>query len=788
MRKQLLMKTFLVAVCLLVGSSVWAKTSVWSENFESTTIDALKAAWTGNDGGSWGSTYSPNLELQTNKCNNSTTWFNTYSPTLKRQSTAYYFFASAYTGSAYQFDAKLNLNLGSNGGESRFYIMNGAKAGTNADPSNYLFYIGVNSSGYIYISNGTDSEASTIGGLNSGANSIAATLQSKTYKSTGWFNASCIIDFEQNKVTVTLNSTTTLTVSLKSGTEQISGFAVRNGDKYYGVVAMDDMTLYSLVPPAFTLSENSKTVSVGNSETVNVNDITGSISVLSSNTAVATASYDAGVVTINGIADGVTTITVTGTNDGVTLDKTIDVTVGSVATTTVTINYLCGGSSIAEAATIEDVTIGSILTLSDISYSETLYGTGCRYVNPSFSVDFPYTVVEDGVINISYTQQNSVSTLNIYGSVAGNNYLLHTYALDGKYVGDAVDVTYPEYYFLEGTVYSTALKQFSSSAYYSGTYSLTGTDPVLTYNSVESNVVYFSEAENIVGGTSDTSGNAYIRCSDSKGAYFESATDVVTLPAGRYTIHSQVWGGHNTDDSKNVDFTFNDGTSDFYVHRTTGALNPKSQEFTLTSPATITVIGGSSGKVLDLVYIVKTGEVATIPTSGYGTIASAYALDCANLPDGLKAYQVTELTKETVTLEEVTEAVAAGTGLILKGTASETYAIPVAATGADISATNKLQAAVTATAVEANETYILQGGQFHKVTAASTIPAGKAYLRYADLSMARELTLTFGDATAIKAIDNSQLTIDNYYNLKGQRVAAPQKGLYIQNGKKVIVK
>ena len=137
----------------------------------------------------------------------------------------------------------------------------------------------------------------------------------------------------------------------------------------------------------------------------------------------------------------------------------------------------------------------------------------------------------------------------------------------------------------------------------------------MTYNSVESNVVYFSEAENIVGGTENASGNANIRCSDAKGAYFESATNVVTLPAGRYTIHSQVWGG-SVDDSKNVDFIFNDGTSDFYVHRTTGSLSPKSQEFTLTEAATITVNGGASGKVLDLVYIVKTGEVATISTYG----------------------------------------------------------------------------------------------------------------------------------------------------------------------------
>jgi len=42
----------------------------------------------------------------------------------------------------------------------------------------------------------------------------------------------------------------------------------------------------------------------------------------------------------------------------------------------------------------------------------------------------------------------------------------------------------------------------------------------------------------------------------------------------------------------------------------------------------------------------------------------------------------------------------------------------------------------------------------------------------------------------IKAIDNGQLTIGNspVYNLNGQRVENPGKGIYIQNGRKVLVK
>ena len=46
------------------------------------------------------------------------------------------------------------------------------------------------------------------------------------------------------------------------------------------------------------------------------------------------------------------------------------------------------------------------------------------------------------------------------------------------------------------------------------------------------------------------------------------------------------------------------------------------------------------------------------------------------------------------------------------------------------------------------------------------------------------------DETGIRAIDNGQRTMDNpaIYNLNGQRVSRPGKGMYIVNGKKMIFK
>ncbi|MBR1395382.1 MAG: hypothetical protein IJ559_06975 [Prevotella sp.] len=178
----------------------------------------------------------------------------------------------------------------------------------------------------------------------------------------------------------------------------------------------------------------------------------------------------------------------------------------------------------------------------------------------------------------------------------------------------------------------------------------------------------------------------------------------------------------------------------------------------------------------------------TIPASGYATLASAYNLNLSSV--SLFAYTVSSISNTAVTLSPISNnLIPANTGVILTGEAGN-YNIDVQADAIEAITGNKLQAAVTATAVEANAAYILQDGEFHIVKNASTIPAGKAYLLATDVPEgARSLTFDFGDATGISAIAKSQEPNANgYYNLAGQRVAQPQKGLYIQDGKKVIIK
>jgi hypothetical protein len=73
------------------------------------------------------------------------------------------------------------------------------------------------------------------------------------------------------------------------------------------------------------------------------------------------------------------------------------------------------------------------------------------------------------------------------------------------------------------------------------------------------------------------------------------------------------------------------------------------------------------------------------------------------------------------------------------------------------------------------------------------VKAGKAYLPVPtsiveSLAGAR-LTFVFEDeTTGIRSIENGEWGIDNYFDLQGRKIAKPAKGLYIKNGKKVVVK
>ena len=66
------------------------------------------------------------------------------------------------------------------------------------------------------------------------------------------------------------------------------------------------------------------------------------------------------------------------------------------------------------------------------------------------------------------------------------------------------------------------------------------------------------------------------------------------------------------------------------------------------------------------------------------------------------------------------------------------------------------------------------------------IPAGKAYLPQDKIGAARLLEIVFDDATGIATVD-VDVPVD-IYDLQGRRVKTAKKGIYVVDGKKVIIK
>lgn len=180
-----------------------------------------------------------------------------------------------------------------------------------------------------------------------------------------------------------------------------------------------------------------------------------------------------------------------------------------------------------------------------------------------------------------------------------------------------------------------------------------------------------------------------------------------------------------------------------------------------------------------------TSVTATISTSGYTTFCSSFGLSFENVT----AYVVSKSTNAVATLKRVTS-VPAGTGVVLKGTPEAVVTIPVVEyTGADIF--NLLVGTLEVTPVVPETVYVVSGGKF-KIYDGTSIPANKAYLPLDAIEQieqgAPSLSFEFDDETT--GIQNIERTINDnqYYTLDGRRVAEPTKGIYIINGKKVVIK
>ena len=210
---------------------------------------------------------------------------------------------------------------------------------------------------------------------------------------------------------------------------------------------------------------------------------------------------------------------------------------------------------------------------------------------------------------------------------------------------------------------------------------------------------------------------------------------------------------------------------------------------------------GTSRFFLDEIKIEEfEGIPVTIGATGYGTL---YYSDVAlAVPEGVTASIVTNVEGGKITFEELSDVIPAGTGVVLNANAGDYKFMPVSSS-AEAPADNMLKGSDVAEettgggkyymlSLNANSDPSSVGFYYAKENGeAFTNGAHKAYLVVGSSTGAKSFYL-FNDAITdgIGAVESTRFNAQGteIYNLNGQRVSTPQRGIYIINGKKVLVK
>ena len=179
-------------------------------------------------------------------------------------------------------------------------------------------------------------------------------------------------------------------------------------------------------------------------------------------------------------------------------------------------------------------------------------------------------------------------------------------------------------------------------------------------------------------------------------------------------------------------------------------------------------------------------ETATIGDAGYATYVAKYNV---SFPAEVTAYIVDGIETSYVNLTEKTT-VPAGTPVILKGEAGTYTLTPASST--DAVSGNLLKVSDGTVNGDGSTIYALANKNdavgFYRVKEGLSVPEGKPYLVIAE-SGAREFFGFADDGTTTGISTVATERTADFYNLNGQRVETLKKGgLYIQGGKKVIVK
>ena len=471
----------------------------------------------------------------------------------------------------------------------------------------------------------------------------------------------------------------------------------------------------------------------------------------------------------------------------------------AVLPTNYTIKYVDESSKELKTSVTRSSTVGSNVTAT-ADDMETFYSSdaSAKYVYKSGNNEIK--LAEDEASNVITLTFSKYTKFGYTINAKENGTNLGEVA-KGETYSDGADIAISKFYKINNEWYET-----TTSPYY---INIKPENNSATIEVKKSDITYFAETEKL-GNNIGASYNKNM----SNGAYSAIAggktAELCELPMGEYRVTVYLYErgdrGAFIRDLNNADNNTN--TLCYANIKNNSSYNLKEHSVTLKLYKT-TKIGLSGWTThnekndtystnqsagLDYIYIQRTGdatETVSVSDAGYATYATTNNIV---VPDNNDVKVMTVKVNDdnsTITLYDVPagKVIPANTGILVKAAQGDYNFVVTSDEGKELE-NNSL--------VAAKEAVTSDGATFFALTKMDTkvgfavvkedvkIPAGKAYLKVPAATTAKFFSLD-GEATGINSVKTAKAD-GAYYTLEGVKTTKPVKGLYIHNGKKIVVK
>ena len=373
-----------------------------------------------------------------------------------------------------------------------------------------------------------------------------------------------------------------------------------------------------------------------------------------------------------------------------------------------------------------------------------------------------------------------------------NNVLKTVYENDEAYEGLEVNYSYPKYLTDENgkVTYVCSLSSYNGSVNASK-------DAVTSvkYNEYKG-TAYFVEGEDVIKSIAKVESANYSSGAAMRG--FNTNMDLFTVPETAVYRLSYAVCSNNVNDPRQ--FFVSAGDEEIVNKVVQWSVNDVIKKGTMTEAAMTfnegTVIkakGSDTNIILDYILLEKvTSEDVAVSSVKFATYVPVINVVA---PAGVKVYtaKVNE-DKSAVVLTEVPagSVIAKGTP-VLVGAEAGSYNFAASADEATTVADNDLKAAAADTKGDGATIYALveQDGKavFAPLKEGVAVSLGHAYLKLPAASATRFYSIQFGgETTGINEVNAAAKADGAYYTLQGVKTSKAAKGIYIHNGKKVVIK